>query len=177
MRRIIVGANISQKIIVQTCLGNDVSNTQVLTISTYEKNQFQTYDIYRGKVEFRGNPSPIYNCHGLTFASRRTGIHESKEISKILQDDNYQEIIHPHPVLPGDVVLYFSDDGDVEHSGIVICKPDDTNLNIPVVISKWGKYCEVIHWANVCPYDSSRLRYYRIIDNDAKIEKIRLRDT
>lgn len=99
-------------------------------------------------------PSRQYNCHGLTFASRRTWIWKSSEIEKILKDDEY-EMVELKDVLPGDIVVY-TQDGDVEHSGIVLSVDP-----VPYILSKWGPLHEVIHGVNECPYSGS-ITYYRI---------------
>lgn len=96
----------------------------------------------------------------MTFAARRTWIHDSYAISKIISDDKYEKIPHDK-VLPGDVIIYYGDDGDIEHSGIVIKEPDHS-LRIPLILSKWGLSGEVVHWANVGPYSFERPEYYRI---------------
>src|SRR5689334_256822 len=57
----------------------------------------------------RATTHPRYNCHGLTFASRRTGIHDDGEINRILKEDGYKPIQAEH-VLPGDCILYFNID-------------------------------------------------------------------
>ena len=100
-------------------------------------------------------PTRKYNCHGLTFASRRTWIWKASEIAKVLADDEYKPI-DVHNVLPGDIVVY-DQNGDAEHSGVVIKRGFP-----PIVLSKWGPAHEVVHRANYCPYDSMRILYYRI---------------
>lgn len=109
----------------------------------------------------RNESSEVYNCHGLTFACRRTNIFEPNEIHKILKDDEYQELTL-NTVQPGDTVLYFGEKGDIEHSAIVIECPNK-GFNIPIVISKWGSAFEVIHSVYNCPYDKSNIKYYRCI--------------
>ena len=79
-----------------------------------------------------------------------------------MAEDDYDEIAQDH-VLPGDVMLYIAENGDIEHSGIVVEKPDVDNLHTPKIYSKWGGFWEVIHWANVCPYDMSRAKFFRIV--------------
>jgi hypothetical protein len=109
----------------------------------------------------RSENTDQYNCHGLVFASRRTNIDDPNEVKKILDKDKYMEI-EPHNVLPGDIIIYYTEDGDAEHSGIVISKPDP-DFNIPKIISKWGQLEEYIHMANDCKYDFSNIKYYRLI--------------
>lgn len=101
-------------------------------------------------------PSRKYNCHGLTFASRRTWIWDPAEIKKIVLDDDYENI-PPSEVLAGDTVIYYSE-GDAEHSGLVI-SVDELG---PKILSKWGAAHEVIHRVRECPYDGSIVSYYRI---------------
>ena len=102
----------------------------------------------------------MYNCHGMTFASRRTGIYDDQSLFVILHEDNYIEV-EAKQVLPGDVILYISPDGDVEHSGVVVSRSQPP-LFIPDVCSKWGKFAEIIHPANDCPYSFTRPKYYRV---------------
>jgi len=97
----------------------------------------------------------------MTFASRRTGIWATAEIQKILNDDQYGEV-KPEDAMPGDVIIYFGDDEDAEHSGIVLTSPKDSQLRVPQVLSKWGKFSEFIHWANQSPYNFASVRYFRI---------------
>jgi hypothetical protein len=107
----------------------------------------------------RNIPTDCYNCHGMTFASRRTGIYEPEEIKKILEHDNYKLINNIEDVLPGDVIIYYAPDGDIEHSGLIIEKANE--LKVPKVLSKWGMLYEVIHYAFLCPYNTENIHYYR----------------
>jgi hypothetical protein len=144
-----------------TALGNPIDNGQILEISTFETNQFGALRKWNQSGTLRTPPTPRYNCHGMTFASRRTGIFDSVVINKILDDDGYAEV-STSQILPGDVIIYFAPDGDTEHSGIVVSAPT-SDLGIPQVVSKWGKYSEFVHWANNCPYTFATARYYRIM--------------
>ena len=103
-------------------------------------------------------PCRTYNCHGLTFASRRTGIWNPAEIHKILKEDEYHEINYKS-IMIGDIALYHGNNGDIEHSGIIV-SIDDFG---PMILGKWGWAHEVIHRQSDCPYDASSVRYYRII--------------
>lgn len=146
-------------IILQTKNGRNIPNVQSHETSPFERNQYSRFERNFTSVKFRSNPNPAYNCHGLTFASRRTAITDNPSLYHILEDDRYEEIQKDN-VLPGDVILYFSDNGDIEHSGIVVSEPD-RYLKIPDVVSKWGRYKEVIHPANNCPY-TYNVKYYRV---------------
>ena len=118
-------------------------------------------------VRRRVGPCNTYNCHGLTFAARRTAIRVG--IDQIILDDDYQEISRAN-VLPGDLVIYYATTAftglvvnEIEHSGIVIAK-DPGPLGAIRVLSKWGFGDEWVHFVNDCPYDSSHVKYYRIND-------------
>jgi len=154
-------ASSSKSIAVQTRLGSSIQNFQYgHTLSTYEKKQLDDLRVrYQLANFFKIQFSTAYNCHGLTFASRRTSIHEASEINKILKEDEYLKI-DPSDVLPGDVIVYTADNGDIEHSGVVVSRPEPP-LNIPMVVSKWGYGSEVVHAANNCPYVFS-VKYFRV---------------
>jgi hypothetical protein len=102
-------------------------------------------------------PSRKYNCHGLTFASRRTWIDSPAEIAKIIKEDEYEEVPF-EKVMAGDIAIYYVD-GDAEHSGIVVSVNE---LKVPIILSKWGPYHEVVHPVSRSEYDASNIRYYRI---------------
>jgi hypothetical protein len=101
-----------------------------------------------------------YNCHGLTFASRRTWVYKSTSIQHILGDDHYEEIVDVHNVLPGDIAIYYSDKGDPNHSGVVVGAGPP--LVVPVICSKWANTGEFIHSVRDCPtIYGPTVRYYR----------------
>jgi hypothetical protein len=110
------------------------------------------------KAIYRCGPSPVYNCHGLTFASRRTRIWTDNAIKLILTEDNYA-IVEKEFVLPGDIVVYYNA-GDAEHSGIVVEAQSPMSIR---VVSKFGSGNELVHWLyDVAPYDTSDIKFYRI---------------
>ena len=110
-------------------------------------------------------PCNTYNCHGLTFAARRTEIVFS-EVTKILEEDDYVEI-DAKDVLPGDIVVYFSTGlkggvaGDAERSGIVL---ERTNLGNVKIVSKWRLGDERVHSVGDCLYDTGDVRYFKVND-------------
>lgn len=144
--------------------GNAIDNGQISEISYFEKAYFKDLEKKWGNHHGeRCSPTPRYNCHGLTFASRRTGIFDSQTVRQILREDGYIEV-SPANLMLGDVIVYFAEDGDVEHSGLVVELPGI--LGVPKVCSKWGKYSELIHWANQCPYSFAQAKYYRFSLNE-----------
>ena len=162
---LIAGQNPPQlvRLKLSTSEGRDIDNYQLRELDTYDVNQFSRYESgnFVG-VEFIGNPTPVYNCHGFVFASRRTNIDSNIELRKILTDDKYIRIDHKD-VLIGDVILYVSkNSGEIVHIGMVV----DVNKQNPVlgtkILSKWGKYKEAIHPYQVCEYiDDSFLEFWR----------------
>lgn len=156
------------EILLDSSEGNHIANYQVHGISHFEANQFSDFERDYNVSEVRCEATGRFNCHGMTFAARRTTL-DAPEVLQILSEDGYSEVLLKD-VMPGDIILYYSDDGDVEHSAIVVGSPTKQDLWIPKVYSKWGKYKELIHWANQCPYAFDKAKYYRIkaCPNEAK---------
>lgn len=103
-----------------------------------------------------------YNCHGLTFASRRTWVYRNVSIKFVLQDDKYDEITEMQNVLPGDVAIYHSDSGDLNHSGIVVAAGLPEVM--PLICSKWANAGEFIHSLRECPsIYGPNVRFYRCV--------------
>ena len=161
MSLILPGVSYETHIVVQTRKGTNIPNAQLHEISAYERNSYTLFDKDYPLVIKRMHGSPVYNCHGMTFASRRTCVFRDEDVQVILRDDGYAEVSLEH-VKPGDVVLYF-EDGSIEHSGIVVDVPRTRPL-MPTVCSKWAKYSEVIHSANDCPYKLMQRKYYRVME-------------
>lgn len=152
----------SEGIALETQEGNPITNDQSREIWNRDEKEFERYEDKYGDVTIkRTEPDAGYNCHGLTFGSRRTWIYDSDDLQMIISDDCYHEV-DDSEVLPGDILLYIDESGDIEHSGIVakLPSPDDV-LSIPTIFRKWGKYAEILHKANQCPYNYGRHQYYR----------------
>ncbi|MGB7211213.1 MAG: hypothetical protein WBC97_01175 [Gemmatimonadales bacterium] len=131
-------------------------------MSHFEYNQYQDYPAkYGGICRFRSNPSPRYNCHGYTFASGRSVLIDDDDLNRILAEDGYREVPQAD-VLPGDIIVYYSDENGFDHSGFVIRAVGQDLMYIHDVVSKWGKYSEVVHPANITPYSYAHIRYYRL---------------
>ena len=148
----------------ETSEGNEINNYQVFSLSAFERNSFKDYSKENyPTVKFRNSPSPIYNCHGMSFASKRTNIDKAQEIKKILEEDNYKQV-DQKSTLPGDIVLYIDpDDGDIVHSGTVTsCIDDDKDLQYILVVSKWGKFKEVVHNLYQTPYKECIHKFFRV---------------
>jgi len=137
------------RIRLETSKKTGIDNFQDTEISSFQLNWNLKLPIQHPNTIIRTKPSPTYNCHGLTFASRRTRIEKSSNINKILCDDSYEEIVDIKNVLPGDIVVYYSKTGDPNHSGIVV--ENNCKTIIPIICSKWGCAGEFIHSLRDCP--------------------------
>jgi len=151
----------SEELNLDSAMQCQIPNEQTHEISYFEQSQFSQLDTAFSIVAVRSEPTARYNCHGLTFAGRRTAIHKSTAVQQALHEDGYVAI-DPSEVLPGDIIMYYEDGGDIEHSGIVLKQPREEFLRIPLVVSKWGKHRELIHWANQSPYSFANVKYFRI---------------
>jgi len=148
------------EIVIQTRIGSPISNVQEHDLPPRYLKLAEELDkkYHEPFVLFVNNPSPYYNCHGLTFGSRRSAISDPQEILKILEEDDYT-LVEDKDVQKGDIIVYFGNDGDAEHSGLVIGERN----GLPLILSKWGYGKEAVHTFSMCPYDSSTVRYYRIL--------------
>jgi len=110
--------------------------------------------------KYQGSASACYNCHGLTFASKRTGIFDDAEVWKILRAE-YAEIKSENNVIIGDIILYFYgiDNNLISHSGMVV---DVNSLTGIRIYSKVAKGREIVHHPRKCPYNLGTYKYYRI---------------
>jgi len=106
---------------------------------------------------------PTYNCHGLTFSSRRTTIEDASQVSLILAEEPYQEVLDLKCVLPGDIVAYY-EKGSITHTGIVVAnEPVGETFRRVLILSKWGGGFEAIHLVDDCTYSrtSDGRKYFR----------------
>jgi len=151
--------DVPQKLALQTRKGGVVDNLMVLTPPHDGLDQMMR-DLkaaYRNVLHRPVGPSAAYNCHGLTFAARRTGIAKPAQVQRILSEDGYSELPRSNAPCAGDIAIY-REDGDIVHSGIVM----DVQKGMPWVLGKWGDCHEVIHPVLDCPYNKAVVTYYRL---------------
>jgi hypothetical protein len=155
------GLRPDSKIELRTRANTPIDNLQAWQYSSFEWAQLGE-SLKRFKEPYAkalGSPSPVYNCHGLTFASRRTAVDSSNEtVFRVLKEDDYEEVPQSD-ARPGDVILYLDAVGQAQHSGIVV---DIIERGVPKVWSKWGKGQEFIHHFWHCPFDPQYTKYYRL---------------
>jgi hypothetical protein len=80
------------KLALQTCAQNDIDNFMNAT-PPHAGAILEVSDLERRHATARRRPGILcsdYNCHGLTFAARRTSI--SNGVEKILSEDRYVEV-------------------------------------------------------------------------------------
>jgi hypothetical protein len=120
-------------------------------VSAFELNWAKAIPRLFPRAIERTKVCPRYNCHGLTFASRRAKVMaKAPVILMLLEDDSLKEVHELRHVLPGDVVVYYpEDESEANHSGIVV--EHDTAYGEPLVVSKWGNAGEYIHRLSDCP--------------------------
>lgn len=124
-------------IILQTRERHNVANSQSCEPDLKTHND---YDKFRKKHNFWINRKPacgVYNCFGMVWASRRTAIYEESDISLILRDDGYRQLLTESQLQPGDIVLYRKN-GDTRHAAMVMeIRPLGSSM-VPWVLSKWN---------------------------------------
>lgn len=156
-------------IVIQTRASNDIQNDQSREMSlkdwgeVFDEQKKYSYK-YPAAKRLVG-PCPVYNCHGLSFACRRSNILPDANLEKIIEDDEYFPITERDKPQPGDIILYYyQDDPGIQHSGIVvgILEMTGSSLNVPLVWSKWGRGYEYLHPYNQCPYHPAIYRYFRL---------------
>jgi hypothetical protein len=151
-------------IITQTSLGggHEISNSQYTTVLKGEVAIYHSFE-RDFKSTFQGKANPVYNCHGLTFASRRTGIYDPLEVWKILKDE-YIPIKSEKDVLEGDVVIYLSrDETDILHSGIVTFVDRSSAIIDIKILSKVLKGKEIVHKPSDAPESYlGVIKYFRV---------------
>src|SRR5947209_3011380 len=126
----------------ETSKRTGIYNNQLADIPEFDRKWASQIPTKYPGVRQRTDMSVNYNCHGLTFASRRSRVTDTPDIYRILADDRWIEVTAITTLMGGDVVIYFDDDGDANHSGIVIAYEPGTS---PVICSKWGNCGEYVH--------------------------------
>ncbi len=144
--------------------GTQLDNLQANKLSRFELSveadlRAQFRDVHA--ATFLTGSCPVYNCHGMTFASRRTKP-EPEAFTTLLEEDGYRKVGPDEFVQVGGIAIYLDDDDRVAHSGLVVGLVQAYGFDriVPWVLSKWGSGPEVLHRYDYCPYPS-RVDYYR----------------
>jgi hypothetical protein len=162
-----------RSIVVQTATGRDIDNSQQDEIAQVDINIHADLAKKAFKSEYHGEASAMYNCHGLTFASRRTGIFTDGVVEMILAEE-YQEIKEHKHAHVGDIVVWIDNDGQITHSAFIVkIEPEKITPGVfPKirVLSKTRIFKEICHDIHDSPpaYGSQK-RIYRIKHGPAVI--------
>jgi hypothetical protein len=113
-------------------------------------------------------PTRRYNCHSLSFASRRGWLEGESKLQLILGSEEIAQLNSTEEPLPGDIIAYQSKDLEnqlyIAHTGVIVEVPHGVQCvqiiepavaKSVLVISKWGQGGEYVHAVNRCPYFSS----------------------
>lgn len=146
-----------------------VQNAQRLEAIT-ELERGVWFEFFERKIigpAYRAEFDPMFNCHGLTFASRRTHINDPSVVEQVLADDGYRLLEEWSGVQPGDIIVYRDiANGEITHTGIVIENVQSTlssRICSPKIWSKWGQGKEVLHRFDQCPYmKDASVSFYRL---------------
>jgi hypothetical protein len=142
-----------------------IENTQAWQLSLWDWKTFAEVVEKFDRAKKVADACPVYNCHGLIFASRRTAVDSA--VFPILTDDGFEEI-SAKDVRVGDIALYLDERGEASHTGFIIGLEkifDGSDLLIPKVWSKWGKGPEMVHLVPDCGFfvSDELIKYYRLI--------------
>ena len=110
-----------------------------------------------------GQATGRYNCHGLTFATRRTNIPAAGYegmglIDRILADDQYV-LVPEANTHEGDLVIW-RNGKDVDHTGIIVLIDQAALLRTVFVWSMWGGLGEFVHRVPLTPYRDCAIEYW-----------------
>lgn len=114
-------------------------------------------------LELRRHATLDDNCHGMTFANRRTNIRLSQTVEQVIREDGYV-VVADADVKPGDIAVYYEADNPTEigHTGVVVrIEVLGTANRVPYVLSKWGRAGEYIHRVGTYPIRYSRIVFFR----------------
>ncbi len=80
----------------------------------------------------------------------------------LLAEDGFRKLADGEEVQVGDIAIYLDDDGQVDHSALVVelVQGYGFGRKTPWVLSKWGAGPEVRHRYNYGPY-STNVEFYR----------------
>jgi hypothetical protein len=166
----------SERIIIQTRTGNPIpvkprclplSPELIKRMRAEFRRQWVPKLGFADRIIERRGPTNAYNCHGLTFLSRRAWFEEppgpdDQPLRMVLEEDGYREIERTD-VKPGDIAVW-EQSGLIVHTGVVVWMPEElgqTHLTTPWVVSKWGEWSEYLHRSNNNPFPMATCRFMR----------------
>ena len=156
-------------ITLQTSYKTPINNHQSTVLLKANESLYRQLE-EKFNSKFLCSPNPIYNCHGMTFASRRTGIYKDADILKILEDE-YVHIKSIFEVRTGDIIIYFSsNESEILHSGVVTYVVKNDSFPEIKILSKARQCGEIMHKPDEVPDDiKGIIKYYRIGHKKIKV--------
>ena len=145
-----------------TWMGREIANTQDPDLPPHRAEELVRK--HRQDYPFaclRRGPTGQYNCHGMTFANRRTWIGDPQDVQKFLEDDGYRQI-KASDAQEGDIVVHY-DVGEISHTGLVISVVQEDRIiggQAVKVLSKWAQGGEYLHAVTDRPYAEQKLTYW-----------------
>lgn len=137
-------------IVLQTSKGSRIRNERRLAVDPYSRAELAEVVRQHRGWEVRRPVCPTYNCAGMVWASRRTGIYQLPDYQLIRNDDGYRDTSMVD-LQAGDLAVYRSGlSGDINHVGVILqlrpTNPTELWLDkfhprqdhVPYVLSKLG---------------------------------------
>lgn len=119
-------------------------------------------------VDIRDYPTAVYNCHSFAWYDRSyDNVRWIPDITGFLNDASCTRIADDY-IQEGDIFVYYDENHNVLHSGIVTEITD--NIEDLVITSKWGPGVACIHSIQNVP-DEYLAYYYKDRDYDGVIEE------
>src|SRR6266446_4082298 len=88
-----LGGCLGLELELDSAMGLHIDNLQSDEITRLEMAEYANLERRFGDmVRPRTEPCPRYNCHGMTFAGRRTGISSPLTVRQMLHEDRYIEV-------------------------------------------------------------------------------------
>ena len=160
----------TRAIVVETRRGTRIVNEITVGPIPRQIEQFRELLVKHPRWEVRKPPTGGYNCFGLVWAGRRTGIFDEVEaqVERIFVDDGYRVLPAGEVPQVGDLALYWESPetrGNLYHIGVVIeYRPalltvgSATASRHPWVLSKLDAFLgEVLHhYSDVVVYPGAK---------------------
>lgn len=133
----------------------DIDSQELEGMDVYWRGQYPEATLLFGATE-------DYNCHSYAWYSANidTNNYWIADPSPYIASGLYQRKTYASE---GDIICYYDDEGNIDHSGIVILGGLlDSNV---LVQSKWGVAGVYEHYATDCPYPTDDIVYYRRVNH------------
>ncbi|WP_343208459.1 hypothetical protein [Anaerolentibacter hominis] len=132
----------------------EMDHDTVNAVNTESENAFPTATLYR-------DASNLYNCHFFTWFRDYGLVYQYWVIdpSPFLKKDAVYFGTAPSKI--GQNAIYWTSGGAADHSAYVYSYTSSTNYKL---ISKWGNGPVMIHSRYSCPYSSSYIKFYNVVN-------------